>query len=508
MWVNINPCPRAGARRRILTGVSLAVLAAALAGCMVGPDFEKPAPPTVAKYTNGADPTVTESADGIAQNFNSSDDLPVEWWRLFKNPVLDAVVRQGIASSPTIESAEASLRQSEDTLQAEYGIFYPHVDAGFSATRQQIAPESQGKSGPGAVFNLLSLSAVLSYTLDIFGGERRSIEAMEANVEQQRNTARTAYMTLSSTIVNTVVSKAAFEAEIEATQEIIASQQEQAHLTEIQAQAGRTAYSAVLSLQAQLEATEATLPPLRQKLSQSENQLAMLAGRAPANWRMPKISFADLSLPLELPVSLPSSVVHQRPDILSAEASLHAASAEIGVATAAMYPSITLNGSLGSANNTTNSFLSAGGQFWSVGADVVQPLFHGGTLWYQRKAAMDAFEASRANYRQTVLAAFQQVVDLLRAIEHDAEALAANERALNTAYQALQLVKANYNSGIAPYSDVLISNTQYFQARIADIQARAARYQDTVALFVALGGGWWNATNAPQTEAPQTGAIK
>lgn len=477
--------------RRLTGAVSLALT---LAGCAVGPDFVPPASPAVAHYTNGADPVTTTTAEGASQHFSATADLPVDWWRLFNCPKLDAVVGQGIAGSPSIEAAEATLRQSRDTLQAGYGVFFPQIDSGFSAQRQQSTKQTQGETGPGRIFNLFTLSATVSYTLDIFGGERRTVEALAAAVDAQKNIARAAYLTLSANIVNTVIAMAAYDSQLQATQEIVQLQRDQVRLGEIKAAAGTLAYANLLGLQAQLQSTESSLPALRQKLSQTEHLLATLTGRLAADTSPPKVGFAELSLPAELPISLPSALVRQRPDILTAEASLHAASAEIGVATAALFPSITLDGAFGFANASPGALLAASGKFWSVGAGLTQPLFHGGSLWFQRKAAIDAFDASAANYRLTVLIAFQQVADTLRAIDNDAEALAADERALHTAARALQLVQANFSAGLATYADVLIADTLYHQARIGDIQARALRYQDTVALYVALGGGWWNDT--------------
>jgi NodT family efflux transporter outer membrane factor (OMF) lipoprotein len=468
-------------------------LVLALAGCEVGPDFVPPAAPDVAHYDSGADPVVTEAADGAAQRFDTANDVPAEWWRLFLSPELDDTVRQGLAGNPTVEAAEATLRQSEHTLSAGYGVFFPQIGADFSATRQRVVPAERGLPGQGVVFNLYTSEATVGYTLDVFGGERRSVEALGANVDLQKNIARAAYLTLTSNIVDAAIASAGYDAELRATQEIVDLQREQVKLAGVQGRAGTVALSAVLSLQSQLETTEATLPALRQKLSQTDHLLAMLSGKLPADWQPPRLGFTDLALPRDLPLTVPSALVRQRPDILSAEASLHAASAQIGVATAALLPNLTLDGAFGLASSSFRTLLASGGQVWSVGAEAAEPLFDGGSLLYRRKATLDAFDAAKANYRETVLTAFEQVADTLRAIEHDAEALAADERALETATRALQLVQANYAAGLATYADVLIADAQYHQAEITDIQTRTTRYQDTVALFVALGGGWWNA---------------
>jgi NodT family efflux transporter outer membrane factor (OMF) lipoprotein len=241
-----------------------------------------------------------------------------------------------------------------------------------------------------------------------------------------------------------------------------------------------------------LAAFEATLPPLRQKLDQAGHLLATLAGRLPAEWTPPQIALTDITLPTELPISLPSDIVRQRPDILASEAQLHSASADIGVATAALFPSFTLSGSYGFNNSSIGDLLKSGSNIWSLGANVTTPLFHGGTLWFHRKAAIEAYQQSLAGYRQTVLSAFAQVADTLRALEHDAEGLHAQSQALDAAGEALQLIHVNYQAGTANYLQVLVADYQYHQAKIGYLQAQAQRLQDTVALFVALGGGWWN----------------
>jgi NodT family efflux transporter outer membrane factor (OMF) lipoprotein len=295
--------------------------------------------------------------------------------------------------------------------------------------------------------------------------------------------------------VNTVIAQAAYNAQIKATEEIIGLLKEQIRITEVQAQAGTVPYLNVLSLQTQQAATEATLPPIEQKFSQTEHLLATLLGRLPAEADPVQIELADLTLPDNLPITLPSDLVHQRPDILASEAQLHSASANIGVATAALFPSFTLNGSYGVNSNSTSDLFKSASGFWSLGANLTAPLFHGGTLWFGRKAAIDAYQQSLADYRQSVLSAFAQVADTLRALEHDAQTVQAEAKALDASEHALRIVKANYEAGVASYLQILVANDQYHQARIDYLQAHAQRLQDTVALFVALGGGWWNAHN-------------
>jgi len=461
-----------------------------LTGCAVGPDFVRPTPPPVDRYTQGAEPTATIPADNQTQHFAKGATVLADWWRLFKSKKLDVVINVAIDNNPNLQAAQASLRQSQDNLRAGYGVFYPQLDASFDATRQKFTPIRFGSSSPSSIFNLFTLSATVSYALDVFGGERRAVEGLQAQVDVQRATFLGTYQTLLGNVVNTVIAQAAYREQIKATEQIISLLKEQIGITETQVQAGTVPYSNVLSLQSQLASFETSLPPLKQKLSQADHLLATLVGRAPAEWTPPQVDLSDLTLPSELPITLPSELVRQRPDILAAEAELHSASAEIGVTTAALFPSFTLNGTYGQNNSSMNGLLNISNNFWSLGADVSAPLFHGGTLWFMRKAALEGYQQTLGTYRQTVLSAFAQVADTLRALEHDAEALHAQSQAVKTAEEALHLIQVNYQAGIVNYLQILIANGQFHQARIGYLQAQAQRLQDTVALFVALGGGW------------------
>ncbi len=470
-----------------------AVLLCLAQGCAVGPDFVRPAAPQDQRYTTGAMPTETMPADGRAQKFKPGGEIAADWWRLFNSHELDAAVKETIANNPSLQAAQASLRQSRDILRAGYGVFYPQIDAGFAASRVKTTSAESGGRTPSGIFNLFTLSGTVSYALDVFGGERRAVEGLGAQVDFQHAAVLAAYITLSGNAVNAMIARAGYQEQIRATEEIISFQRDQLKITEAQAQAGLVPYANLLSLQSQVAALEATLPPLRQKLNQTEHLLATLAGRTPAEWAPPAVALADLMLPADLPVTLPSEMVRQRPDILAAEAQLHSASAEIGVATAALFPSFTLNGSYGVGSNASNTLFKNGSSFWGLGANVTAPLFHGGTLWYKRKAAIEGYQQSLAVYRETVLSSFAQVADTLRALEHDAELVHAQSEAYRASEEALRLITANYQAGTANYVQVLIANGQYQQAKIGHLQAQAQRLQDTVALFVSLGGGWWNA---------------
>ncbi len=473
-----------------------------LGGCAVGPDFHRPVPLEADLYTAQPLPAVAV-ADGQAQRVTADTVLSAEWWQLFKSPPLDAVVRQAIANNPTLQASEASLRQSQHDLRAGYGVFFPQGGAEADATRERVAPAQEGLKTPPTVFNLMTMSGTISYALDIFGGERRTVEGLRAQADYQRNLTYAAYLSLSSNVVNTSTARAAYLAEVRATEQLIELQKQQLQSTEVQVRAGTAAYSDVLSLQSLIAANEATLASLQQRISQTEDLLATLEGVVPSRATLPDIDLSALTLPAELPLSLPSDLVRQRPDILASEAQLHAASANVGVATAAMFPSISLGGTYGAAGPRLEALSAASGQFWSIGPSATIPLFQGGRLWYGRKAAIDAYQAALANYRQTVLDAFGQVGDALNALAHDAQVLQAQADAQRAAGDALQLVQVNYRAGLAAYLDVWVADVQFHQASIGYLQALAQRYQDTVALFVALGGGWWNTPHLTEArEAP------
>ncbi len=474
------------------TALCLSVLAAGLlSGCVVGPDFVRPQPPQTDRYTRTPLPTTTVSAGGTAQRFTPSSQPAADWWKRFGSPRLDALVAAGFAGNPGVQAELASLQQSQDNLRAGYGVFYPQVNADFNASRQAFSPARFGSNAPPSLFNLLTLSASVSYALDVFGGQRRTIEGLQAQTAFQRATVEATYLTLSGNLVNAAIAQAAYLDEIDITQQVITLQQRQLALTRTQAQAGTVPYTSVLALKSALAASEATLPPLRQKLEQSRHLLATLAGHAPAQWTPPTIRLDELTLPQEIPVTLPSVLVRQRPDIVAAEASLHAASAAIGVATAALYPAFTLDAGYGQNNTSFGNLLQSNATFWSFGPDVSLPVFDGGTLRAKQAAASAGYRQALASYRQTVLAALGQVADALRGVQHDAETGQAVFAARHAAQATLHLLQVNHQAGLVSSLQVIAADLQYQQARLTCIQIQAQRLQDTTALLVALGG-WWN----------------
>ncbi len=474
----------------------LAVAGAAFTGCAVGPDFRTPEAPDTKAYTAAPLSGKTASAPvagGAEQRFILGRDIPDQWWTLFRSEALDRLIRRALAGSPTLAAARARLREAQENRRAQFGALFPSVDANVSASRQKISGASFGQPDTSfPAFNLYDASVNASYTLDLFGGTRRQLEALESQVDYQRYQLEGAYLTLSSNMVTSAVKEASLRAQIRATREIVAVQEKQLGTVEQQFRLGGVTRSDVLAQQAQLAQTRSTLPALERDLEQTRHQLAVLAGLLPGEAGFPAFELDALRLPQELPVSLPSSLVRQRPDIAASEALLHAASAQVGVATANLYPQITLTGSYGSETTTLGSLFSAGAEIWSLGAGLLQPIFHGGTLTAKRRAAVAAYDQAAALYRETVLQAFQNVADVLRALDTDASTLQAQADAEAAARATMDLTEKQFQLGAVSYLSLLNAQRQHQTAIIGLVQARAARFADTAALFQALGGGWWN----------------
>ncbi|KLU25120.1 RND transporter [Caballeronia mineralivorans PML1(12)] len=471
---------------------------AALAGCMVGPDYRTPpAPPADTTYTAAPLPEQTASAPGAAglpQRFAPGQDIPGEWWALFHCEPLDGLIRQALTNSPNIVAAQAALRQARENFSAQAGgTLLPSVDAQLGATREKLNGIAFGQPGVSEEFNLYNASVNVSYKLDIFGGARRELEALHAQIDYQNYQLQAAYLALTANIVTAAVKEASLRAQIEATERIASDEADQLGVLGQQFDLGGVSRTAVLAQQTLLAQTRATLPPLRQSLDQVRHQLAVLAGMLPSDPALPEFRLDMFSLPETLPVSLPSTLVRQRPDILAADAVLHQASAQIGVATAALYPQITLSASYGAEALAPSQVFKPGSTIWSLGAGLLQPVFHGGQLSAQKRAAEAAYEQAGAQYRETVLLAFQNVADSLRALDHDAIGLRAQTDAWRAASDSLDLTRGQYRVGGVSYLSLLDAQRQYQQTVTSLAQAQASRYADTAALFQALGGGWWNA---------------
>ena len=461
-----------------------------VAGCAAGPDFERPAPPEVKGYT--AKPLAIQ-AGKQSQQFLEGRDIPAEWWTLFHSESLNQLVKQALKANPNLEAAKASLRQSQENVYAAEGTFFPSVNAGAAATRQKTSGAQFGRPGAaGSIFTLYNASVSVSYGLDLFGAARRELESLEAQSDYQRFQLEAAYLTLTSNVVTTAIQEASLRAQIAATKEIIDFESQQFDVLQHQYEVGAVSQADVLAQQTLLAQARASLPVLEKQLAQVRNQLAVLAGYFPSQDAEKSFDLESLQLPQELPVSLPSKLVEQRPDIRAAESMLHSASAQVGVATANMFPQFTINASAGSVATTAGNLFTSGTGIWSVGANLVQPIFHGGTLLHERRAAVAAYDVAAAQYRSVVLSAFQNVANVLDALQADANILQARVQAAQSASDSMELARKQYQVGVISYLALLNAQQAYQQTRIALVQAQATRYADTAALFQSLGGGWWN----------------
>jgi NodT family efflux transporter outer membrane factor (OMF) lipoprotein len=390
-------------------------------------------------------------------------------------------------------------------LRAEQGALLPEITGTGNWTREKSSGASLGLPGvPGFITSIYAAVVQVSYTFDVFGGERRTIESLEAQVDFERFELEASQLTLSANVVAAVIQAASAQSQIVATEEIIASQERQLSTVERQFDLGSANLGDVLAARAQLAASRATLPPLEQLLSQAEHQIAILTGRSPQQAVPVAFSLDDLTLPQELPVSLPASLLRQRPDIRAQEALLHAASARIGVATANMLPQITLTGAYGDESAKANELFKSAANVWSLSLGITQPIFRGGTLLARRRAADAAYDESLAQYRQAVLNALQNVADVLAALQNDAKTVKAQHDALLAAQASLELTERQYAVGAVNYVTLLVQQQQYQQARLGFVRALASRYQDTATLFQALGGGWGDDTEPAAAQGRET----
>lgn len=478
-----------------------------VSGCAVGPDFKTPDAPQTESYTAQPLPAQTAAtavAGGNAQTFAIGKELPTQWWALFGSDKLDALVTQAFANSPTTTSARAALRQAEENLNAQRGAFFPSVDANGSAQRQRSNNSVLGvaTNNVSNIYNLYNVSVSVAYTLDIFGGVRRGVEAQEAATEAQRYDLQATYLTLAANVVTSSVSVASLRDQIAATHDIVAAQEKQLNIAETRHRLGATAYADVLSAQSNLAAVRATLPALEKQLAAVQNQLAVYLGKLPSEFSGNDFDLAELQLPSEIPLSVPAQLVRQRPDVRAAEAHLHQASALIGVATANLLPQVSISGNFGSQATESSQLFKD--HIWSIGAGVTQPLFHGGELTAKRRAAIAAYDQAAADYRLATLTAYKNVADALTALQSDAQGLQAQYAAMSAAQENLSLVERQYALGSASYLNLLIAQRQYQQSRINYSQALASRYQDTAALFQALGGNWDEAAMTATTDTNQS----
>lgn len=458
----------------------------ALTACTAGPDFTAPTTSPPPHYT-GAGEAVQP---GAAQRFAYGDTLQGEWWRLFHAPGIDAAIRTALANNHSLAAANASLAAANEAVAAAQGGERPQVAANGGVSRQEVNFAASGVKQKNPTFNLYSVGGTVSFDLDLAGGLRRRVESLGAHAEALRWQEQAAALTLTGNVVRQALIIAAANAQIDAVEDILAADARTVALTRTAQQAGAATTLDVLSTESQLANDRTLLPPLRQQLAAARHALALYSGASPAEYTPPDLNLARLDLPPSLPVSLPSALVRQRPDILAAEASLHAATAAIGVAEAARYPSVDLVGSLAQGSLQPGKIVSGSYTGWSFGPSLTLPLLNGGTLRANERAAQAEARAAEETYRQTVLGAFSEVADSLQALVHDSESVEAQKRALDTASSALKLAQLSFSAGSVGLLRVLDAQRQFQQARLGYVRALAARYEDTALLMVATAAGW------------------
>ena len=489
-----DACTTPSARLRL--GIVLALI---LPGCAVGPSFTAPAPPSVAAYTAEPPPPATESTPvtgGEAQNFRSGGDIAGQWWTAFGSEQLDVLIQTAMQNYPDIAAQQAALRAARANLRAQQGAYFPQFQAVGEAQREKISGASIAPGFPGFISNVFLANVGVSYVFDLFGGERRAVEGMRAHALSQNFQLEASYLTLICNVASTAVQLASVREQIAVTKEIIALQERQLGVIQRQFKSGTRTRADVLQQQSNLAQVRVTLPALAQQQALAEHLLAVLTGRFPAEVATVDVKLADLTLPPDLPVSLPSALVAQRPDVQAQQALLHEASAGIGVATANMLPKLTLTGSQGGDTLEFSTLLKPNSAVWNLSAGITQPIFEGGTLLAKRRAAVATYDQASAQYKLVVLNAFQNVADTLTALSNDAVALNAENDAVAAAQAGLDLLQRQYDAGAVNYVSLLTAQQAYQQTRIAFVRAVASRYLDTISLFQALGGGWWNRSDA------------
>jgi NodT family efflux transporter outer membrane factor (OMF) lipoprotein len=503
---------------RSIALVALASIWAAVSGgCAVGPRWHPPQAPADAGYAPAPLPKTSSSAPvhgGEAQHLISGRDIPFEWWELFQSPALNSLIDKAFKANPNIAAAQAALRQAQELVYAQQGFFYPSVGTTFQAERHKVSGNTNSSSTIGVQANGVNLLPELEdpyhephnlpsyYTFytaeltvgfvpDVLGLNRRQVESLAAQKDAQRFALEATYITLASNVVAAAIQEASLRAQIQATREIIAADQKSLQILRDQFRLGFAMRIDVAAQEAALAQIETTLPPLQKQLEQTRDLIRALVGDLP-NGPDETFELDALQLPPELPVTLPAKLIEQRPDVKAAEAALHAANAQVGVAVAAMLPQFSISGEYGGNATQITQMFSAGGPFWSLYGSLTQPVFQGGTLLHQERAAKQALKQAAAEYQSTVITAYQNVADTLHVSLSDAEALAADVEAEASAKVTYDLTRRQAELGYVDTLTLLSAQTAYQQTLLTRVQAQATRYGDTVSLFQALGGGWWN----------------
>jgi len=468
-----------------------------ISACAVGPDFKQPEAPKTSSYTESPLSKKLTTAPGVPggteQEFVEGADIEAQWWELYKSPELDALIKKALQQNPNLGAADAALRAAQENVNAQIGgQYFPAVSVGGAATRQLQPSAIYGIPYGSDTYNLYNTSVNVSYKLDVFGGARRAVEGARAQAEVAQYQLEGAYLSLTANVVTSAVKEAALRAQLQATEEILKAQTNLAEVTEKQLVIGTVSKVDVTSQRTLVSTSQVDLFNYERNLAFARNQLAVLVGELPSNAAITQFDLSKLHLPEKLPLSVPSSLVRQRPDVRAAEAQLKAQNAFVGVATANLLPQFNITGSIGSAALTSAALFGPNSALWSIGGGILQPLFQGGQLLAQRRGAIANYEQAAFQYQATVLSAFQEVANALRALETGAQGLKAASDAERYAYETLDLVQQQYKLGTASYLAVLYYQNQYQQAKVKSVAAQATRFSDTAALFTALGGGWWN----------------
>jgi NodT family efflux transporter outer membrane factor (OMF) lipoprotein len=484
--------------RRLRWSAACAALVAT--GCAVGPNFKPPPAPPGAGYTTTppqAAVATAHAAGGEAQQFRMDADIPADWWRLFHSQQLDALIAAALKNNPGMKAAQAALRVAYEDMRAQRGAYFPAVSASMNASRQkqseQLAPTPNFPVVTDEFqYDLFTPELTISYVPDVFGLNRRTVESLRAQEQSARFQMIATWTTLSANVVVTAVQAASLREQVQATRKVIALEKQSLAILQLRFQRGDASGMDVAAQQSQLAQAAGTLPALVKQLLQTEHALAALTGRFPNEQPVATLALTDLHLPQDLPLSLPSTLVAQRPDVRQARAELHAASAQVGIAAAQRLPNIELTADVGSSALAISQVFGSGTGFWGVAASLSAPIFQGGQLLHQERAAKAAYVEAAQQYRGTVLAAFQNVADTLVALQQDAQALQAAAAAADAASRTLELSQLQLRRGYIGVFELLAAQQAYSQAQMTLAQDEANRFADTAALYQALGGGWWH----------------
>ncbi len=479
---------------------ALWLLAAALGGCTLGPNFSRPVPPPDTRYTAETLPGEAPQAENdTRQHIEYGQDISGDWWSLFGSDALDRIVKDAVAGNQNLAAMTATLAQTQELALSAEGLKYPQLGLTGGAGRQKYGAELFGGFVGIPPFTYYAIGPTVSYVFDYDGGVARGIERQYALADSSRQQRNAAYLSVTGQAVMQVIAAASAREQLSVLETLVAQDRGNLKLVQNAFDEGSVARIDVLSAQSQIDSDMTLLPPLRQELARAHHALSILVGKTPAAASLPDVDLSMIALPRTLPVGIPSELAHRRPDVLQAEARLHAATSAVGIAESNLYPKIQLTGSIGQQALTGGRLFDGASTAWNLIGNVTMPLFDGGSLRAQRRAAVDALRASAANYRQTVLEAFAQVADLLEALDHDAEQLDAQIQAQGTAQSALELARASYAAGNAGILQVLDAQRVYQQSRLGYVRAIAQRYLDTTQLILALGGS--SPLAAPPTSA-------